>query len=199
MPYKWLLICPPKASLKHAPTLLLVMDGELLLIQWTIPVYLPQPALLRAVTLRCKRCAGGSVVTMGQGGKSLGLWISWYRTLASERQLLRMGKFWCVCVIQLHPSGKFSLESWCSGGDCIFFVQQETATWRIMVPRVHGNAKCCQILKWRRFYLNKMDFLLHLKNHIGHHWTCNVNLGENRGVSAPLAQFHLTHLPALVL
>ena len=175
------------------------MDGELILIQWTIPVYLPQPVLLRAVTLRCKRWAGVS----GDGGagrqeprpvelmiQNAGFW----KMAAPKGEVL-------VCVIQLHPSGKFSLKSWCPGGDCIFFVQQETATWRLMVPLecMEMLTKCCQILKWRRFYLNKMDFLLHLKNHIGYHWTCNLTLDENRGVSAPLAQFHLTHLPALVL
>ena len=47
------------------------MDGKLILIQQTIPVYLPQPALLRAVTLRRKRGAGLSGGG-GRGGKNLG-------------------------------------------------------------------------------------------------------------------------------
>lgn len=37
-----------------------------------------------------------------------------------------------------------------------------------------------------RFYINKMDLLLQLKNQIGQHWACFLTLDENGGVSASL-------------
>lgn len=46
--------------------------------------------------------------------------------------------------------------------------------------------QCCPTFKMRRFYINKMDLLLQLKNQIGQHWACFPALDENGGVSASL-------------